>query len=86
LVHLIPKERLSTDYLLNLCEDSHTSHLLLTYKWSGDVPNDPFRPRALLSVLKNWLTRRGLDRRRYFADVRAVTEARRLIAASRTQR
>jgi GT2 family glycosyltransferase len=86
LVHLIPKERLSTDYLLNLCQDSHTSYLLLTYKWSGDVPNDPFRPRALLSVLKNWLTRRGLDRRRYFADVRAVTEARRLIAASRTQR
>ena len=86
LVHLIPKERLSTDYLLKLCQASHTSYLLLTYKWSGDVPNDPFRPRALLSVLKNWLTRRGLDRRRYFADVRAVTEARRLIAASRTQR
>jgi glycosyltransferase involved in cell wall biosynthesis len=86
LVHLIPKERLSTDYLLNLCQASRTSCLLLTYKWSGSVPNYPFRPRGLLSVVKNWLTRRGLDRRRYFADVRAVIEARRLIAASRTQR
>jgi glycosyltransferase involved in cell wall biosynthesis len=86
LVHLIPKERLSTNYLLNLCQASHTSYLLLTYKWSGSVPNYPFRPRALLSVLKNWLTRRGVDRRRYFADLRAVIEARRLIAASRAQR
>jgi len=86
LVHLIPKERLSTHYLLNIYQASHTSYLLLTYKWSGSVPSYPFRPRALLSVLKNWLTRRGLDRRRYFADLRAVIEARRLIAASRTQR
>src|SRR5262245_37320397 len=86
LVHLIAKERLSTDYLLSLCQASHTCHLLLTYKWSGSVPNYPFRPRGLLSVVKNWLTRRGLDRRRYLANVRAVIEARRLIAASRTQR
>jgi glycosyltransferase involved in cell wall biosynthesis len=86
LVHLIPKERLSINYLLNLCQASHTSYLLLTYKWSGSVPNYPFRPHALLSVLKNWLTRRGVDRRHYFADLRAVIEARRLIAASRTQR
>jgi glycosyltransferase involved in cell wall biosynthesis len=86
LVHLIPKERLSTDYLLNLCQASQTSCLLLTYKWSGSVPRYPFGPRALLSVMKNWLTRRGLDRRRYFADLRAVIEARRLIAASRAQR
>src|SRR5262249_683910 len=86
LVHLIPKERLSTDYLLNLCQASHTSYLLLTYKWSGNVPNYPFPPRALLSAFNNWLTMRGLDRRRYFADLRAVIEARGLIAASRTQR
>jgi glycosyltransferase involved in cell wall biosynthesis len=85
LIHLIPKERLSTDYLLNICQASHTSYLLLTYKWCGSVPNYPFRSRALLSVLKNWVTKRGLDRRRYFADVRAVIEARRLIAANRTQ-
>ena len=85
LIHLIPKERLSTDYLLKLCQASHTSYHLLTYKWGGSPPKYPFRPRALLSMLKNWVTKRGLDRRRYFADVRAVIETRRLIARSRPQ-
>jgi glycosyltransferase involved in cell wall biosynthesis len=83
LIHLIPKERLSTDYLLKMFQAANTSHLLLTYKWSGSVPNYPFGPRALLSILKNWVTKRGLDRRRYFAYVRAVIEARRLIAGNR---
>jgi hypothetical protein len=32
------------------------------------------------------VTKRGLDRRRYFADVRAAIEARRLISAHRTHR
>jgi glycosyltransferase involved in cell wall biosynthesis len=86
LIHLIPKERVSTDYLLNIYQASVTSYHLMTYKWSGSVPQSPLRPRALLSMLKNYVTRRGIDRRRYFADVRAVTEARRLIAAYHTQR
>lgn len=81
LIHLIPKERLSADYLLNLYQASGTSYFLLTYNWTGSLPKHPFRPRALLSMLKNCLTKRGLDRRRYFADVRAVIEARRLVAA-----
>jgi glycosyltransferase involved in cell wall biosynthesis len=85
LIHLIPKERVSTEYLLKMCQAATTSHLLLTYKWSGSLPPHPFSPRALLSMLKNWVTQRGLDRRRYFAYVRAVMEARRLITTKRTQ-
>jgi glycosyltransferase involved in cell wall biosynthesis len=85
LIHLIPKERLSTDYLLRIYQASGTSFHLLTYNWSGHFPSNPFRPRALLSMLKNCMTKRGLDRRRYFADVRALIEARRMIQANQTQ-
>jgi glycosyltransferase involved in cell wall biosynthesis len=84
-VHLIPKERLSVDYLLRIYEASGTSFHLLTYNWSGRFPNSPFRPRALLSMLKNFMIKRGLDRRQYFADIRALIEARRLISASRAR-
>jgi glycosyltransferase involved in cell wall biosynthesis len=83
LIHLIPKERVSKDYLLKIYQASVTSYLLLTYNWGGSLPNHPFRPRALLSMLKNCLTKRGLDRRRYFADIGAVIDARRLIATNR---
>jgi glycosyltransferase involved in cell wall biosynthesis len=86
LIHLIPKERVSPDYLLKIYQASMTSYFLLTYNWKGSVPKHPFRPRALLSLLKNCVTKSGLDRRRYFADLLAVIEARRLIAAHRTQR
>jgi glycosyltransferase involved in cell wall biosynthesis len=78
LIHLIPKERLSLDYLLKMFQAANTSQFLLTYKWTGGLPTCPFGPRALLSLLKNWVTKRGLDRRRYFAYIRAVIEARRI--------
>jgi len=80
LIHLIPKERVSSDYLLKLSQAGYTSYFLLTYKWGGGLPNYPFGPRCLLSTLKNLVTRRGSDRRRYFTYVRGVIEARRLIA------
>jgi glycosyltransferase involved in cell wall biosynthesis len=80
LIHLIPKERVSADYLLKLSQAGYLSYFLLAYKWNnGSVPDYPFAPRALLSMLKNLVTRRGSDRRRYFTRVRAVIEARRLI-------
>jgi glycosyltransferase involved in cell wall biosynthesis len=85
LIHLMPKERVSVNYLLKIYQASMTSYHLLAYNWNGSVPGHPLRPRALLSMLKNCVTKRRLDRRRYFADVRAVIEARRLIAECRTQ-
>jgi glycosyltransferase involved in cell wall biosynthesis len=84
-LHLIPKERLSTDYLLRIYQASCTSFHLLTYNWSGNPPTNPFRPRSLLSMLKNCLTKQGLERRRYLAYIRALIEARRLIAAEHAQ-
>jgi glycosyltransferase involved in cell wall biosynthesis len=82
LIHLIPKERVSEDYLLKIYRASVTSYLLLTYNWGGNLPNHPFRPRALLSMLRNCLIKRGLERRRCFADIGAAIDARRLIATN----
>jgi GT2 family glycosyltransferase len=87
LTHLIPKERVTTDYLLKVYEGTSTSNLLLAYKQTGNIPQSPLRPRGLLSALKTLLTRRGLYRgtycRMYLANIRAASQARSIIAECR---
>jgi hypothetical protein len=84
LIHLIPKERVTEKYLLKVFEGTLMSNLLLEYKWAGRLPNRPLRPRGLLSILKNLLTHRGIDRRIYLATVRAEVTAGQIIAASQS--
>ena len=83
LTHLIPKERLSRKYLLNLVEGTVTSDILLAYRWKGILPESPLRLRGLLSFIKNGIMRRGLDREIYLAHVRALATARRIIKTTR---
>jgi glycosyltransferase involved in cell wall biosynthesis len=80
LTHLIPKERVTAEYLLKVYEGTGTSNLLLAYKQTGTIPQSLSRPRALLSVLSNLLAQRGLHRRMYLANIRAASQARRIIA------
>jgi glycosyltransferase involved in cell wall biosynthesis len=82
LTHLIPKERLVEDYLLKIVEAAVLANLLLVYKRDGSVPRSPFSGRGSMSVLKNALLRRGIDRKKYFANVRAEIKARKIIFAS----
>jgi hypothetical protein len=82
LTHLIPKERVTVEYLLKVFEGTAISNLLLAYKWEGRIPNRPLRPWGLMSILKNLLTQQGIDRRMYLANVRAELTAGRIIAAS----
>jgi hypothetical protein len=84
LTHLIPKERVTAKYLLKVFEGTLMSNLLLEHKWAGTLPSRPLRPRGLLSILKNLLTQRGIDRRMYLAKVRAEVTAGRIIAASQS--
>jgi len=84
LIHLIPKERVTEKYLLKVFEGTVMSNLLLEYKWAGRLPNRPLRRWGLLSILKNLLTHRGIDRRMYLATVRAEVTAGRIIAASQS--
>jgi glycosyltransferase involved in cell wall biosynthesis len=83
LTHLIPKERVSEAYLLRLFEGILASNYMLSYKWKGLEPWSPLSPRNVLSVIKNGVLRRGLDRRMYFAGIRAALQAQRLIAAAK---
>jgi GT2 family glycosyltransferase len=80
--HLIPKRRVTQDYLIRLYEGSRTSNMMMAYKWQGIPVNSPYTVRGTLSVIKNCVTRRGIDRRMYLANLRATVKARRLIARS----
>jgi hypothetical protein len=56
---------------------------LLKYKWSGELPPSPFRPRRLLVTLKRLLlSRDNLERRGHLADQRAAYNARRVLLTS----
>ena len=59
LTHLIPKERVTADYLVRMAEASTTSNYLLACKWQNILPPNPFSPLGLLSVFKNIVVNRG---------------------------
>ena len=85
LTHLIPKERVTADYLVRMAEASTTSNYLLACKWQNILPPNPFSPFGLLSVFKNIVVNRGMRRRMYLSDLRARIAALRIIAESRFQ-
>ena len=79
ITHLIPRARVSEQYLLKLVEGSELSGALLTYKWfEKSVPN-PFAIRRLLSVVKNVVLTGGFHRRQFLATVRGKMAARRIL-------
>jgi len=80
ITHLIPRHRVSEDYIVRLVEGTTLSDLLLHYKWLNIIP-DSGRVRVLLSVLKALLLHSGIDRRTRFASVRALAKAKRIIDA-----
>jgi glycosyltransferase involved in cell wall biosynthesis len=81
LTHLIPKERVAESYLLRLLEGTLGSETLLAYKWRGKRPRDPHTILGYLDLLANVIVRRGLSRRRYFAQRRAVSKVVEIIKA-----
>jgi glycosyltransferase involved in cell wall biosynthesis len=82
LTHLIPKERIEERYLIDLMECKLMSELLLNFKWRGHVPASTISLRRILSIFKAAILRNGLDRRLYFANLRATMKASRMIDAS----
>jgi Glycosyl transferase family 2 len=81
ITHLIPRHRVSEDYIVLLVEGIMLSDLLLDYKWLNIIPPSPRCMRVLLSVLKTLLLHSGVDRRTRFARVRALAKAKRIIEA-----
>jgi len=82
LTHLIPRERVEKSYLLRIVEGTSVSNALLAYKWKGDRPRSPLTVIGLLSILKNLLLLRGIDREIYLAKLRATVKARRMTGAN----
>ena len=81
ITHLIPRHRVSEDYIVGLVEGTTLSDLLLDYKWLNIIPASARRVRVLLSVLKTLLLHSGIDRRTRLASVRALAKANRIIDA-----
>ena len=82
MMHLIPKERVSDEYILRLAEGNQISGGLLEYKWLGKTPPSPFSTKGLLSMVKNVILSSGFHRRHYLAQVRGRIKARRSLAQS----
>jgi hypothetical protein len=80
---LIPKEQITDEYSIMSFEGKSLTNLLLAFKWEGQLPWCPLSMWGMLSVVKNTLLRRGIDRQMYFAHVRAAMEARRIILSSK---
>jgi glycosyltransferase involved in cell wall biosynthesis len=81
LTHLIPKERISEKYLVNIAEGAALSGLLLKYKWDAVIPRSPFCARGMAAILRSILIDSKMERRVYFAWVRGLLQARKIIAA-----
>ena len=81
ITHLIPRHRVSEDYIVRVVEGTRLSDILLDYKWLNITPASPHWVRVLLLVLKALLLHSGIDRRTRFASVRALAKAKRIIDA-----
>jgi glycosyltransferase involved in cell wall biosynthesis len=78
-LHLIPKERISEAYLVGICQGTRISNMVLDYKWFDTSPRSPFSFRSLAALVKNVVTKRGIHRRMYIANWRAVITAKRIL-------
>jgi glycosyltransferase involved in cell wall biosynthesis len=77
ITHLIPKQRISEDYLTRLAEGTATSDLLVEYKWkAGPLPTNL---DISLSVLKSIVLHHGIDRRIRIARLRGMFKARGMV-------
>jgi glycosyltransferase involved in cell wall biosynthesis len=84
-VHLIPKERVSEEYLIRITEGIQTSLHLVAYKWHGIFPSSPFSMSNVLRLGKNLLLKGRVHRRMDLASIRARLRARRIISGSQFQ-
>jgi glycosyltransferase involved in cell wall biosynthesis len=78
--HLIPRQRVTEGYLVRLIEGMATSRFLLAFSWRGVTPRSPLGIIELLRLIKNLTTHRGIERRLYLSNLRAIFRARSMIS------
>jgi len=79
MTHLIPEERISEDFFINLIEGNTTADVLLAYKWRGVSPGSPLSARMLFSTIRSIMMDGRLERRIQFAKRRGWIQATRII-------
>jgi hypothetical protein len=78
LLHLIPKERVTPEFLLRTLEGNAVSGTLLAHKW-GRASRSPLSVRGLIAMCRAVALNRGFERRAHFAAWRGAIKAKRLI-------
>jgi glycosyltransferase involved in cell wall biosynthesis len=86
LVHLIPKERLTDDYIARISSGLTATYLILTYKWSNVRPRSAYSFIEIARCIKQMMSLNRLDRRLAWGDFRARIAAGRIIANSEHNR
>jgi hypothetical protein len=79
MTHLIPRERISENFFVNLMEANTATDLLLAYKWKGILPGSPLSARTLLSTAKSIILDAPIERRMKFAKLRGWIQAKKII-------
>ena len=79
LLHLIPSERVSEDYLVRLIGATDYSGFLLNYKWHGTIPESPLSLYNMAAFVKNAFLSGRTERQICLARTRARRAARRTI-------
>jgi glycosyltransferase involved in cell wall biosynthesis len=79
LLHLIPSERVSEDYLGRLIGATDYSGFLLNYKWHGTIPESPLSFYRMAAFVKNAFLSGRTERRICLARTHARRAARRTI-------
>jgi glycosyltransferase involved in cell wall biosynthesis len=83
ITHLMPKARVEVPYILRMTQSLRASNMVLHFKWHGAIPPSPFSPTSLWEAAKALVRKRGVERQIFFANRRAVVDARRIIQESR---
>ena len=79
LLHLIPAERVSEDYLVRLIGATDYSGFLLNYKWRGTIPESPLSLYNMAALVKNGFLSGKTERRICLERRRARRAARQMI-------
>jgi len=79
LLHLIPSQRVSEDYLVRLIGATDYSGFLLNYKWYGIIPKSPLSLYNMAAFAKHTILDGRTERRIGLARARARSAARRRI-------
>ena len=86
LMHLIPREKVSEDYLRKLIQSYTTDNLIMDYKCRGYTGNFSSFAKMLLTTMRSVVVDDAVNRRMQFARARGFIRAQQIINCSSEKR